>query len=232
MKSYTQLDAAQIIRTIQALRDRIAERFPQANLGQVCEQFLQVARDVARCDEYLRRPNWVVRVLAGAAVAALTLLVILLFARGAPSQLALPELIQTLEAAVNDLVFFAITVFFLLTIEVRLKRRRALAMLHELRSLTHIVDMHQLTKDPELLMTTRPDDVAAERTMTAADLGRYLDFCSDMLSMIAKTAALLVQHFNDGVVLAAVSEIETLTTGLSGKIWQKITVLERPSLTS
>ena len=28
------------------------------------------------------------------------------------------------------------------------------------------------------------------------------------------------------------SEIENLTTGLSGRIWQKITVLERPSLTS
>jgi hypothetical protein len=29
------------------------------------------------------------------------------------------------------------------------------------------------------------------------------------------------------VLLGAVNEIETLTTGLSGKIWQKIRLLER-----
>ena len=95
-------------------------------------------------------------------------------------------------------------------------------MLHELRSLTHIVDMHQLTKDPALL--------TSDGEMSPAELGRYLDFCSDMLSLISKVAALMVQHLNDDVVLAAVNEIETLTTGLSGKIWQKITLLERPSL--
>jgi hypothetical protein len=30
--------------------------------------------------------------------------------------------------------------------------------------------------------------------------------------------------------LAAVNEIETLTTGLSRKVWQKIAILERPAL--
>jgi hypothetical protein len=39
--------------------------------------------------------------------------------------------------------------------------------------------------------------------------------------------ALHVQHFHDPVTLAAVNEIETLTTGLSAKIWQKITLLDR-----
>ena len=128
------------------------------------------------------------------------------------------------EAGFNDIVFFGIAVFFLLSIETRVKRRRALTVLHELRSLAHIVDMHQLTKDPAL--------ISADREMSPAELGRYLDFCSDILSLISKVAALLVQHFGDGVVLAAVNEIETLTTGLSRKVWQKITILERPSLSS
>ena len=103
------------------------------------------------------------------------------------------------------------------------KRAKALDMLHELRSLTHIVDMHQLTKDPALI-TSSPGG------MSPAELGRYLDLCSDMLSLIGKVSALMVQHFNDDVVLSAVNEIETLTTGLSRKMWQKITILERPSL--
>ena len=68
--------------------------------------------------------------------------------------------------------------------------------------------------------------------MSPAELGRYLDFCSDILSLISKVAALLVQHLGDGVVLAAVNEIETLTTGLSRKVWQKIAILERPTLSA
>jgi len=58
-------------------------------------------------------------------------------------------------------------------------------------------------------------------------LGRYLDYCSEMLSLIGKVAALYAQNTQDAVVLAAVDEIETLTTGLSRKIWQKIMILDQ-----
>ncbi|AHG89165.1 hypothetical protein J421_1628 [Gemmatirosa kalamazoonensis] len=73
------------------------------------------------------------------------------------------------------------------------------------------------------------EDTAASpvRTMTPPELGRYLDYCSELLSLTSKLAALFVQHFTDPVVLGAVNEIETLVTGLSGKIWQKIEMLER-----
>ena len=63
--------------------------------------------------------------------------------------------------------------------------------------------------------------------MSPPELGRYLDYCSELLSVTSKLAALLVQYFNDEVLLGAVNEIEALTTGLSGKIWQKIRLLER-----
>jgi hypothetical protein len=46
-----------------------------------------------------------------------------------------------------------------------------------------------------------------------------------MLSLIGKLAALYVQKFDDPVALAAVNEVEELTTGLSRKIWQKIMIL-------
>ena len=48
-----------------------------------------------------------------------------------------------------------------------------------------------------------------------------------MLSLTGKIAALYVQDFEDGVVLAAVNEVEDLTTGLSRKIWQKLMILYR-----
>ncbi|NIO43804.1 MAG: hypothetical protein GTO41_28795 [Burkholderiales bacterium] len=46
-----------------------------------------------------------------------------------------------------------------------------------------------------------------------------------MLSLIGKLAALYVQRFDDPVALASVNEVESLATGLSRKIWQKIMIL-------
>jgi hypothetical protein len=61
--------------------------------------------------------------------------------------------------------------------------------------------------------------------MTLFELSRYLDYCSEALSLTGKVAALYVQRFDDAVALDAVNEVEQLTTGLSRKIWQKLTVL-------
>ena len=62
--------------------------------------------------------------------------------------------------------------------------------------------------------------------LTPLLLNRYLDYCSEMLSLTGKIAALYVQQFDDSVSLVAVSEVEQLTTGLNNKIWQKIMILD------
>jgi hypothetical protein len=232
MQTYRQLDAAQITQTLEELCERISERFPQSNLRRLCEQLLGVAREATVCTDYLRRPNLPLRIGAGIAILGLfALLGMVVLTLEAPAHMTLSDVVQSIEAGVNDVVFVGVAVFFLLTIENRVKRQRALVVIHQLRSFAHIVDMHQLTKDPERLMSKRnspgtPDHL--QPTM-GPDLAKYLDFCSELLSLISKIAALLVQHFNDGMVLTAVNEIEELTTGLSGKIWQKITILERTS---
>lgn len=233
MPTYSQLDASLITRTLEETRDRIGERFPESNLRRVAEQLLGVSRETVECVEYLSRPNWALRTAGAVAIVALLALAVL--AAGltlrAPVDMTFSDVVQTIEAGVNDIVFFGIAVFFVMTIEIRVKRRRALAMLHQLRSLAHIVDMHQLTKDPERLMSARAGGAPVDHPQptTGIDLAKYLDFCSELLSLTSKIAALLVQRFDDSVVLAGVNEIEGLTTGLSGKIWQKITILERSS---
>ena len=47
-----------------------------------------------------------------------------------------------------------------------------------------------------------------------------------MLSLTSKLAALYAQNLPDPVVIDAVNEIESLTTNLSQKIWQKITIVD------
>src|SRR4051812_1949402 len=232
MATFRELDDAAISRTLEEIHERIHHRFPEANLGKLAEQLLIVSREAADTVRYLSQPNWVLRIGGGIAIAVLfgLLLVVAAFTLKTPAGMTLSDVLQSIEAGINDIVFFGIAVFFFTTIETRVKRRRALAVLHQLRSLAHIVDMHQLTKDPERLMASGPAFApGASRPATGPDLAKYLDFCSELLSMISKIAALLVQRFDDGTVLAGVNEIEGLTTGLSNKIWQKINILERAS---
>ena len=227
---YRQLDDDRIIETLIRLRARITERFPSSSLRRVSEELLTVAKESASHIAYLAKPSWPIR--ATVAVAILVMLAGLV-AAVAVSRVRLslgvagwPEFVQGIEAAINDVVFLGIAIFFLLTIETRLKRRRALRALHQLRSIAHVVDMHQLTKDPEQLMTQPPATASSpQRTMTRIELGRYLDYCSEMLSVTSKIAALFVERFDDPVTLGAVNEIESLTAGLSRKIWQKISML-------
>jgi len=72
------------------------------------------------------------------------------------SDLELFPLLQIAESAVNDLIFLGVAVFFLSSLEARVKRHEALRALHQLRSLAHVIDMHQLTKDPEQLQDSPP----------------------------------------------------------------------------
>ena len=138
------------------------------------------------------------------------------------------SLVDVVEASSNILFFLGLAVLFLVTLESRIKRKRALHFLRELRALAHIIDMHQLTKDPDTVLRPHADTASSpERELTQPELARYLDYCSEMLSLVSKVAALYAQNFDDPVVLAAVDEVEGLTTGLSSKIWQKIIILDR-----
>ncbi|HKU41220.1 MAG TPA: hypothetical protein VJR89_23820 [Polyangiales bacterium] len=129
---------------------------------------------------------------------------------------------------VNDLVFVGIAVYFLLGLETRRKRTRVIAALHVLRSLAHIIDMHQLTKDPDRVAEQRPDTASSpEQHLSAFQLTRYLDYCSELLAIVSKIAALYVQELSDSATVSAASAVEELCVGLSRTIWQKIIILDR-----
>ena len=229
---YRQLSEEQISQTLRRLRDRITERFPDSGLSRLSSELILISHEARDSVEYVRRPHWSIRVGVGVVILAMVAIIAIAVTSvnitGRVERLS--DLMQMLEASVNDIVFLSVAIYFLVGIEGRMKRRRALRSLHQLRSIVHIVDMHQLTKDPERLMAQREDTPSSpERSMTAPELGRYLDYCSELLALTSKLAALFVQYFNDPIVLSTVNEVETLVTGLSGKIWQKITLLERVS---
>ncbi len=225
---FRNLDAAQIVTTVDLLVRRIEERFPKASLTEVAREVARVARGAADRVVALERPNLALR---GGVWALVVGLVAVLFVVAPALHLswqirAGTELVQTLDASLESLFFIGGGMLFLVTLESRLKRSRALAALHELRALAHIVDMHQLTKDPDVLLASGPrTESSPERAMTDFELNRYLDYSTELLALIGKVAALYSARMSDAVVLAAVDEVEELTTGLSHKIWQKIAIV-------
>jgi hypothetical protein len=130
------------------------------------------------------------------------------------------------EAALNELVLIGAGVIFLVTFEKRRKRNRVVKAANRLRCLAHIIDAHQLTKDPD--RTSRihiPAEHSPKHVLSDYELGRYLDYCSEMLSLTGKLAFLYVQDFDDPPANSAVNDLENLTTAMSRKIWQKIMIL-------
>jgi len=227
---YRNLDSGRIVETNRTIQQRIAERFPDSGLSRVAAELLAVSEQAAAISQWLAKPHRSLRLLAGIGIAAMVTVVIagLSTVRINLAFSSIAELLQGSEAAINEVVFLGIASYFLFTLEARRKRRRALKAIHVLRSIAHIIDMHQLTKDPENVLARGPDTASSpKRTLTAFELTRYLDYCSELLAIISKVAALYVQQFDDPVTLSAVNDVEELTNGLSRKIWQKIMILDR-----
>jgi hypothetical protein len=224
---YQRLEGALILKTLDKLHARILARFPNAGLVNVCAQLRETAAFSVRDASALAKPSagWravsVALILAGIAaqVAAFR------FIHVDTAALTVPEVVQGLEAAVNLAILFGGALWFVLTLEQRAKRQRVLDAVHRLRSLAHVIDMHQLTKDPTVVLDKHKTAASPERTMTRFELTRYLDYCAEMLSLIGKLAALYGERMRDGVAIDAVNDIENLTTGLGRKIWQKITII-------
>ena len=225
---YRSLDSEKILGTIGTLGKRIDERFPDSGLGRVCQELLAIADESQRRSAWIAKPQRSLRLIIGGLVTVIigSLFAVLANASWPRSGYDLVVLVQVSEAGLNVFLLLSAAILFLVTAETRIKRRRALKAIHELRALAHVIDMHQLTKDPERLLAHRTETPSSPKlNLSPAELARYLDYCSEMLSLIGKLAALYVQKFDDPVALAAVNEVEDLTAGLSRKIWQKIMII-------
>ncbi|GAA4277813.1 hypothetical protein [Aquimarina mytili] len=222
------LKPEKIIKTIDLLEKRISDRFPESSLKDVCLQFLHVAQQSKRNIDWISTPNIALRICS--------YLIILIGLGGLLYSITyidleienttLANVVTISEAIFNDIILIGAAIFFLISLESRLKTKRALTSLNQLRVIAHVIDMHQLTKDPYVAdLPETATQNSPKRSLTKFELQRYLDYCSETAALIGKVAALYSQSLPDESVVRAVNEIEILTTGLSRKIWQKLTIL-------
>lgn len=227
---YRTLQSEKIVETATTLAARVGERFPGSGLSKVTAEVATLAREAHERGVEIRRPHKVLRAAIAVLLAVGLVGVILLFSRVRASEgmWQVENFLEEFNNAIGAIVFIGAAVAFLSSLETRLKRRRALEALTELRAVAHIVDMHQLTKDPEpLLLAGPPTTHSPKRTMTPFELSRYLDYCSETLALVSKVGAVYVQAFPDPVAMDAADDVEELCTGLSRKVWQKMSLLDR-----
>lgn len=230
MDPFLKLDSKAILETLDRLERRIEERFPGSGLGRVSRDLIAVGRHAEQRSMMIARPNIALR---AAVIVAVVAGISGLFFVGAHVQFKAGNheifgVFQGVEALFNIVILVATALFFALSLELRIKRKHALRDLHTFRSIAHVIDMHQLTKDPtKSLYNDRRTASSPARNMDSFDLTRYLDYCSELLSLTGKIAALYAQNLPDFTILETVNDIEELTLNLSQKIWQKINILER-----
>lgn len=225
-----QLDPEQILQTSVLLELRIRERFPDSGLSSVCGQLVTLAKEAKRTCESLRRPHYGLRVGTAALVTLSLVLLIGGVAMGLTSALSHSSLtwadaIQVAEAALNDVILLSATIYFFITLERRYKRTRVVRALYRLRTLAHLVDVHQLTKSPDMAGISDGRTANSPRRMGRFQMGRYLDYCSEMLAMSSIIAALYGEGFDDPEAVEAVTRVEELCHALERKIWQKMVLL-------
>lgn len=233
--SKQQLRADSVIDSLALLYRRIEERFPNSSLLGVCADLIVTAEKTARRARAAGRPDptrMLVTVIGLTALSALTVAAVLAptfgverwFPETFSGDNSIYDLVEVLSSVA--LIFFG-AFFYLSATGARGKRRFVFRHLHELRSFAHVIDMHQLTKDPITLSksATRTES-SPERMMTPFELARYLDYSAEMLSLTGKLAALYGERTNDPEINAAVNDVETLTAGIARKIWQKIMMLD------
>ncbi|MEU4384475.1 hypothetical protein [Promicromonospora sp. NPDC023805] len=230
-RTLEKLEPVPVIETARRLRDRIGARFPERGIHRVAEELVALTEQVADTSAGSRRRSRLVRTASHAVIGIVVLVALVAF--GFAVQAAFTEApdnglewLPLIESAVNDIVFVAIAVVLLYSFPERVQRADLLAKLHRLRSLAHIIDMHQLTKEPESLRDAFAGGTdGGDGGLTPQQIEYYLEYCTELLSMVSKAAALCAEESQDDIVLNTVSTIETLTMGMSRKVWQKITVL-------
>lgn len=224
---YKSLDSPKLIQRAQLLQKRIDERFPESGIRNVCRELVEFAQESdARADQIMK-PEILVRLVViglialiiGAFIVALAVLPVSFDDR------TFTDFVTVLEPGLNIVLITGGGIFFLITLETRRRRTRVMRYIHQARSLAHVIDMHQINKDPYRLLAQADTGSSPKMELSPFELGRYLIYCIEMLSLIGKISALYIRDFDDSVALASVNEVENLTSSMTRNIWQKLAVL-------
>jgi hypothetical protein len=213
------LDPSRIVKTAEKLARVIGDRLPESNLHELAVELVHIAHSTEVRAMHARQPIYVVRAASLLAIVASILLLGFLIAhvkaRWVFSSIA--EMFQATDAGFNLMTLLVGALWFFASFEARIKRRRTLVSIEELREFIHVVDLAQLYYTPDLDMPV----LVAPRLTLELD-GTYLLMCTQMLAVIGNLASLYSRGAADDSILRAVFEVELLANAITAKLHSKM----------
>ena len=178
----------------------------------------KLTEEAAACARAIRRPNLLLRSAVILFIVSIigTLGYLGYVAYHTPADKLHNVFMQSMNVSSGIGVYVVGILILLVTAEVRLKRRKALQAIGELRTMAHIIDMDQLSKDQEI------ERFRQDFSRLKDKFREYLHACTSLLSLLSKIGQLYVENFPDAVAISAVNQFEEVCNGLNTKIWEKI----------
>jgi hypothetical protein len=210
------LDSREVIETAKNLADDINARFAGSQLASLSHDLALLANATEERGRQAHRPFLVIRTLSALAI-GLVLLGLWYLASHIHAKWGLStvnDVMGAVNTGFNLLVLLAGALWFLATLEVRIKRKKALGFIEELREFVHVVDITQLHHTPEFYALAKG---------TGGDTGRvaldesYLFHSTQMLGVISNLAQLYTRGATGDSVLRAASEVQMLALATASK---------------
>ena len=149
-EGYRALDPGKLKGSIDKIAAQVGAAFPDSGLAGLAKDMTLVTRETIVLADEIRKPMWLVRVMASVLIllALVWPLILAPFLDFKETFTSLAEFLEATDAGLHMILVIGAGVIFLVSVENRIKRNRALDSLSTLRSIAHIIDMHQITKDP------------------------------------------------------------------------------------
>lgn len=218
------LDPTKIIETAENLALHTAQKLPGTTLAGLAVELARIARETDERARQARKPILVIRVASVTAIVGTLLglwyLLYHLHTRWEFSTIT--EFFEFTDAGFNLLVLLAGALWFFITLEARIKRKKALESIQELREFIHVIDLTQLYYTPVLYnagTVNAPTQVGLDYT--------YLLFCTQMFGVISNLAALYSRGGAGDSILRAASEVDMLATAVSSKLLSKVQMVRQ-----
>jgi len=210
------LDPAKIIETSENLARSAEEQFPGSELVDLAVDLAGIARATDQHARQANQPIYAIRAASFLAICA-SLLGLGYVLRHLHTQWefsTITDVFESADAGFNLLILLAGTIWFFVTTEVLVKRKKALAFLEELREFIHVIDVTQLYYTPDLYRT------GGSPSSSRFDY-RYLLCHIQMLTVISNLAPIYARGAANDSIWRAVYEVEMLANAVASKLLSK-----------
>jgi len=213
-----QLDPAKIIEAAENLARRVNDRFPESHLASLAVKLAEIARVTNERARQAARPIYSIRLACLAAVCVCLLGLFNLTRHVHPRWefSTIGELFEAADAGFNLVVVVTGAIWFLITFETRVKRKKALAFIGELCEFIHVIDLTQLYFTPEIYKA----DTEASQAPSRFDY-TYLLFCTQMLAVIRNLALIYTRDVSSDSIWRAAIDVEMLAVAVEAKLFSK-----------